>query len=243
MHFQPLHFDSLDSTNREAGDQARSGATEGVTIVADEQTAGRGRQGRSWTSKKGTGLYMSLILRPQVDARELTLIPLIAAIAVHEVLLKVFTIEADIKWPNDVLVDEKKICGILCEAVDTPLGLAVIVGIGLNLSGDAPENATSIEEESETPTSPDHLASLVVEQIDGNYRLVGADNPHILSEWSRRSSYADGKDVTVDLGIETFTGTTCGLEESGALRVRLSDDSIRIVQAGDVTRLRRSSAN
>src|SRR2546423_688195 len=130
MHFQLLHFDTLGSTNTEAADQARRGAPEGLTIVANEQTAGRGRQGRVWISPKGAGAYFSTILRPQIEPRDLTLIPLIAAVAVHEVLRKVFMIEADIKWPNDVLVNEKKICGILCETVETPVGLAVIVGVG-----------------------------------------------------------------------------------------------------------------
>src|SRR5689334_13471846 len=126
MDLTMLQFESLPSTNTEAADQARKGSDEGLCIVADEQTAGRGRQGRKWVSNKGCGLFMSIVLRPGVDAQQLTLIPLLAAIAVHEVLERDFTIDADIKWPNDILVGEKKICGILSEAVETSRGVAVI---------------------------------------------------------------------------------------------------------------------
>ena len=239
MDLQLIYYDSVGSTNTEAAKLAREGANEGLCVVADEQTSGRGRQGREWISKKGAGVYMSLILRPRCEARDLPLIPLIAAIAVHQILLYVLTIGGDIKWPNDILVDEKKIAGILCEAVDTPSGLAVIVGIGINMTACSAENATSIEEESDTPTRRDYLVLMIGTQIEKRLPLLGSDNTAILEEWSRRSSYAVGKEVSVVLGNEIFTGSTRGLEENGALRVRVADGSIRVVQAGDVTRLRR----
>src|SRR5436190_23483080 len=125
MIFNILHYDTLGSTNAEAADHARHGDVEGTCIVADEQTAGRGRQGREWISDRGSGVFMSLVLRPKLAMGDLTLIPLMAAVAVYDVLLKGYLIEADIKWPNDVLVNDKKICGILSEAVETTDGLAV----------------------------------------------------------------------------------------------------------------------
>lgn len=241
MHFQLLHYASLGSTNTEAADQARKGAAEGVTIVADEQTVGRGRQGRSWTSPKGTGAYFSTILRPQIEPRYLTLIPLMTAVAIYDALLTGWSIRPDIKWPNDVLVNDKKIAGVLSEMVDTPTGPAVIVGIGINLRDADPElNATSIEAESLTLVERDKVIADVHEQFSPLYDVLHNDHSRILDEWSRRSSYFEGLDVTVNLGNgESCIGTTSGLEENGALRVALSDASIKIVQAGDVTRLRR----
>jgi BirA family biotin operon repressor/biotin-[acetyl-CoA-carboxylase] ligase len=241
MHFQILRFDSLDSTNREAADQARRGAPEGVTIVADEQTAGRGRQGRNWTSTKGSGAYFSTILRPTVEARYFTLIPLLAAVAVHDALLEGWSIDADIKWPNDVLVDGKKICGVLSEMIDTPAGNAIILGIGINLRDVDPDlNATSIETHSTTPASRDDVVAAVHRRLAVLYDALHTSPGTIVEQWSRYSSYSNGMEVNVDAGHgEPFTGTTCGLEPNGALRVRLRDGSVRIVQAGDVTRLRK----
>src|SRR5882724_13282357 len=111
-----LRFDTVSSTNDVARDLAASGQPEGVCVIAREQTAGRGRQGRSWSSPPGEGLYISLILRPQVTASAAAMITLAAAVAVAETLTLDFQAAADIKWPNDVLVKGRKICGILVEA-------------------------------------------------------------------------------------------------------------------------------
>lgn len=240
MNFQLIHFDAIDSTNREAADRARNGADEGITIVADEQTAGRGRQGRNWISHKGDGAYFSTILRPSIEPRHFPLVQLMAAVAVHDALLEL-DIKSDIKWPNDILVSDKKICGILSEMIDALSAPAVVVGIGINLrNADVEMNATSIEIESGQQIGRDDLIARVQTQLGKRYIVFLADPVSILEEWSQRSSYAEGKEVKVDLGQnEMFTGTTCGLEENGALRVRVTGGSVRIVQAGDVTRLRR----
>lgn len=241
MQFRLLHYDSLESTNTEAADQARKGAIEGLTIVAEEQTAGRGRQGRTWTSAKGVGAYFSTILRPPIESGYYTLVPLMTAVAVYDALVKGWSIEPDIKWPNDILVGDKKICGILSEMIETPTGHAIILGIGINLRSADPElNATSIEAESSFPAGRDEVITAVQDQLATQYGILQDDPAATLREWSLRSSYFDGKDVSVDLGNgDSYTGNTSGLEENGALRVRLSDGSVRIVQAGDVTRLRR----
>jgi BirA family biotin operon repressor/biotin-[acetyl-CoA-carboxylase] ligase len=242
MHFQLIHYASLGSTNTEAADQARNGAAEGLTIVAEEQTAGRGRHGRSWVSQKGSGAYFSTILRPRIEPRYYTLIPLMAAIAVCDALVTGWSITPDIKWPNDVLVKGKKIAGVLSEMVDTATGHSVIVGIGINLRDADPElNATSIEAESSTSVERDQVISAVHKEFSTLYDALHNDPAVILEKWSRRSSYFEGLDVRVDVGNgETCIGTTNGLEENGALRVMLCDGSLRIVQAGDVTRLRRA---
>jgi len=158
MNITLLTFDTIDSTNTEALKQARLGADEGVCIVARQQTAGRGRHGRPWVSEKDAGLYFSIVLRPKIETQYLPLITLMTGVAVHDTLAE-FGITADIKWVNDLHVDGKKIGGILAETTDTPKGLAVIVGIGINLrsSNFPPEiadTATSMQEQQQMSVPP-----------------------------------------------------------------------------------------
>ena len=242
LDFRVLHFDSVESTNTAAADQARRGADEGLTVVADRQTSGRGRQGRNWSSRKHAGAYFSIVLRPQLDVRFYSLIPLMAAIAVAEALAK-WSIEADIKWPNDILVDEKKLCGILTEMIDTPHGNAVILGVGINLRDTDPKlNAAALDHLISTGISRDEVVAAVHRHLSPLYEELHADPQAIVNKWSRRSPYAEGLEVTVDLGNgETLIGTTCGLAENGALRVRMQDGSVYSVQSGDVHRLRKAA--
>jgi BirA family biotin operon repressor/biotin-[acetyl-CoA-carboxylase] ligase len=238
MNFTILRFDTLSSTNTAAADQARKGAPEGLCVVADEQTGGKGRQGRSWTSRKGSGVYMSLVLRPKIESKYLPLITLAAAVAVYDVLLKGFLIDPDIKWPNDVLVGGKKICGILAEAVESREGLAVVIGIGINLETPAAENATSIRAETSFPTSRDEVLEVVLHDLAKLYDLLCESPASIIEMWTERSSYAIGMDVRVSLSAGTVEGKTAGLDETGALRLKLVDGSKTVVHAGDVERLR-----
>jgi BirA family biotin operon repressor/biotin-[acetyl-CoA-carboxylase] ligase len=238
MKTHVLRFDTLDSTNTEAANQARQGADEGLCVVADEQTGGKGRHGRAWVSKKGSGVYLSIVLRPAIEPRYLSLITLAAAVAVYDILLKGFLIQPDIKWPNDILVDGKKICGILAEAVETECGLAVILGIGINIETPEHENSTSIKAESSFPALRDEIGEVVVDDLAKIYDELQIDPPAIIELWKERSSYFQGMSVEVALANDTFRGITDGLEETGALRVKLADGSVTVVHAGDVTRLR-----
>lgn len=244
MNFTILRFDSIESTNTEAANQARQGADEGLCAIARQQTAGRGRHGRTWVSKPDAGLYFSIVLRPKIDTRLLPLITLMAGVAVHD-LLSSYCLRPDIKWVNDVLVGEKKICGILAETVETSKGLAVIVGIGINLkSSNLPdeiaETATSIKSETGKTVEPNELAESLTHYFSYFYNILKEDggNQEILRHWQQRSTYFSGKYVRVTLSEGSFDGTTDGLEENGALRVKTADGSVTIVQAGDVERLR-----
>src|SRR5256885_8208376 len=136
MTLQPpiLRFDSIDSTNLEAMRQARAGAPEGLCIIAREQTAGRGRLDRSWHSPKDAGLYFSIVLRPALEMNLWPLLPLMSALAVSDALMKSCELSTDIKWPNDILASDRKLCGILAETVEAESGSAAIVGIGINLT-------------------------------------------------------------------------------------------------------------
>jgi len=243
MNFTILRFDTLDSTNTEAINQAKLGAAEGLCIVADQQTAGRGRHNRKWVSDEGGGLYFSIVLRPRLEARFLPLITLMAGVAVVDTLSE-FAIDSDIKWVNDVLVNDKKICGILAETVETAIGLAVIVGIGINLNstnfpGEIAETATSIETEV-GPIDRDEVLATLTRYLNYFYEILSAENgpSEIIREWQRRSSYFISKNVRVLVGAETIIGVTDGLESNGALRIRTNEGDVRIVQSGDVERLR-----
>lgn len=245
LHPVILRFDSLDSTNTEASRQAIRGASEGLCIVAREQTAGRGRQQRVWTSLKDAGLYCSLVLRPRLETRSWPLITLMSALAVGDAMLETFELKSDIKWPNDIHVDGRKVCGILSETVETAVGRAVIVGIGVNLKSHAETqelfvDAISVEEATGLLPDSESLLSSLISAMARRYmtlhQLDGREE--ILKEWTARSSYAEGMRVRVTLEDEILEGVTRGLASDGALRVQIDEGDIRLVHAGDVTALR-----
>jgi BirA family biotin operon repressor/biotin-[acetyl-CoA-carboxylase] ligase len=242
---QILRFESLPSTNLEAAKRASAGAAEGVCVVAREQTAGRGRLQRHWVSPKNAGLYFSIIIRPQFEQSIWPLLTLMAAVAVHDALLEASELATDIKWPNDILVNDKKLCGILAETVETPLGRAVVVGIGINLStGSFPPElesvATSVEAVCDQKPDLEVVLDALVRALALHYEVLKqADGPEeIIRQWCVLSSYSEGKLVRVSENNESFVGTTRGLQRNGALRVETDNGDIRIVRAGDVTAIR-----
>ncbi len=243
MNFTILKYDSIDSTNTEAINQAKRGADQGLCVVAREQTAGRGRLGRTWVSGKDAGLYFSLILRPTLEPQMLPLITLMTAVAVHHSIEKAFLIECDVKWVNDIHVNGKKICGILAETIETEKGLAVIVGIGINLksSNFPPELAeivTSIEAETGKITNIEFFLPVLTSFLEKYCDLLYRDAEKIRAEWSARSSYAFGKKVRVKVENETISGTTRGIEKNGALRLELETGEVRIIHTGEVEQVR-----
>jgi BirA family biotin operon repressor/biotin-[acetyl-CoA-carboxylase] ligase len=242
---QFVRFDSLPSTNVEAASRAVEGAPEGLCVVASEQTAGRGRLDRHWVSPKGAGLYCSIVLRPQFDQSLWPLLTLMAAVAVYDVLLKVYALGTDIKWPNDILVNDKKLCGILAETVDTPIGRAIVLGIGINLKNNSfsvqlDRVATSVEAAAGSYGDPQVVLEALVGSLAGYYLMLQQPRgpEEIVREWTTRSSYANGKRIRVANGDEILEGTTRGLESDGGLRIETDTGEIKIVRAGDVTNLR-----
>lgn len=237
-------FDSLESTNTEALRQARLGANEGTCIIAREQSSGRGRHGRTWVSPKNAGLYFSIVLRPRLQPQFLPLITLMAGVAVHD-MLQEYGMKPDIKWVNDVLVGDRKIAGILAEAVETEGGIAVVVGIGINLTSrsfppEITDTATSIEAALGILLVPEAAGGTLTKYLSYFYEILSSENGSatIIDEWRKRSTYFYGKPVRVALGDEVITGITDGLERNGALRLWRQDGSVAIIQAGDVERLR-----
>jgi len=240
-----LRFDSIDSTNLEAMRQAKAGAPEGLCIVAREQTRGRGRLDRSWQSPKDAGLYFSIVLRPQLEMSAWPLLTLMAALAVSDALRRTCDLRADIKWPNDLCVRDRKLCGILAETVDTEISPAAIIGIGINLNADSlpatvSDLATSVEAAIGNRPDPERVLEELVKAIGERYELLQSPSggEHTIREWCANSSYAIGRRVRISTAVDGFQGTTRGLESDGALRVETGDGQIRIVRAGDVTALR-----
>jgi BirA family biotin operon repressor/biotin-[acetyl-CoA-carboxylase] ligase len=232
-----LRFDSLPSTNTELARLASEGAAEGVAILADEQTAGRGRLQRAWSSPKGAGLYFSILLRPRIPVDHWPLITFMAALADGDALQEATGLRTDIKWPNDLLSGERKICGILSEAIETPAGRAVVVGIGINLTPSAFPEATSVLEATGVKPDREAILAALLSALTRWYSLLG-EREKIVTAWSSRSSYATGKVVQVKNGDETWQGTTCGVEPDGALRLRTINGEIKLIRAGDVHSLR-----
>jgi BirA family biotin operon repressor/biotin-[acetyl-CoA-carboxylase] ligase len=235
-----LRYDSLPSTNDLAREMAQSGESEGVAIVASQQTAGRGRQGRSWVSPPGLGLYVSLILRPSIEPADSPVIALAAAVAVQEMLEQVYCVASDIKWPNDVLARGRKICGILVEsAIEANKLLYAVMGIGVNLGqrdfpGELKETATSLFIESGQAIAPlDFLEQLLV-RLDDWYRRAIAEPAAVIARWEASSSYARNCSVRVEAADSIIEGTTRGLTPKGALKVELATGELREVVSGEL---------
>ena len=232
-----LRFESLPSTNTELARMASEGAEEGLSIVADEQTAGRGRLQRAWSSPKGAGLYFSILLRPAIPLEHWPISTFMAALAAGDALQESAGVHTDIKWPNDLLSDERKICGILSEAIETPAGRAVIVGIGINLTPSAFPEATSVAEATGVKPDREAILAALLSALTRWYSLLN-EREKIVAAWSSRSSYATGRLVQVNNGDELWRGTTCGVEPDGALRLRTVSGEIKVLRAGDVQSLR-----
>ena len=244
-----LRYESVTSTNSEVARLAVEGAEEGLAIVADEQTAGRGRLQRAWSSPKSAGLYFSILLRPRIAVERWPLITFVAALATSDALLEGGAVQTDIKWPNDLLANERKICGILAEAIETPAGRAVVVGIGINLTNNAfPPDligvATSVAHESSRPPERETILAALLNALARWYSLLhepdGAEK--IVAAWTSRSSYAADKLVQVTNGDEVLQGITRGLENDGALRLE-TRQGIQLIRAGDVTSVRPAKVN
>ena len=224
--------------------RAKAGAPEGLCVVARGQTRGRGRLERSWHSPKDAGLYVSVVLRPKFDLARWPLISLATALAVAEAIEKTRDLRVDIKWPNDILFNERKLCGILAETVETETGPAAIVGIGINLTEQSfpPElaTATSIESATGVRPNPELVLDELIRALKQRYERLSHDAgaEQVIREWCAGSSYAFGRRVRVSIAEEGFEGITRGLESDGALRVELDDGEIKIARAGDVTAVR-----
>jgi BirA family transcriptional regulator, biotin operon repressor / biotin---[acetyl-CoA-carboxylase] ligase len=235
-------LDSSPSTNADVSAAVREGAPEGLVIVAEAQTAGRGRRDRSWTTPPRAGLTFSVLLRPSFPAAGWGWLPLLAGLAVATSLRALSEVDVGLKWPNDVLVGERKLGGILTEVV----GTAVVVGIGLNVSLRAAElpvpTATSLAIEGSAVLDRDPVLRAVLREIERRYvdltRVAGDADASGLAADYRAACATLGRSVRVELpGPRVLEGTAVDIDADGRL-VLDSDGSRETVAAGDVVHVR-----
>lgn len=240
-----LTFRRVTSTNDVASALARGGAGEGAVVIAEEQSRGRGRMGRDWHSPPGTGLWFSIILRPSFEARESSTISLAAAVGVATALDRAYGVKAQIKWPNDVMVRGRKICGILTEGefIGNEVSF-VVVGVGLNIltrSVDFPvglrDTSTSLRLETGEEIVRTRVFSDVLASIEDRYiELCSSGFENIRRDILGRSMLV-GRLVKVTTGTGGIEGVAQDIDSSGALIVRKENGAVERILAGDVVRV------
>ena len=239
------HFFKTDSTNRVAMELAYAGEEEGAVILAEAQTEGRGRAGRKWHSEQGTGLYVTLLLRPRLSPVQAPLLTMLAGVSLHSAILAQTGLNTELKWPNDILIDGKKLGGILTEMHAEPSQVRfVIVGIGLNVNqekfpAELASIATSLRTESGKSHSRLELLVRLLREFETDYNRFLREGPsYVVGRFAEVSQFADGKRVRVDTGRDTYSGRTAGLSSDGLLLVKKDDGDTVTVVAGDVSEVR-----
>lgn len=237
-----ITLERVTSTNDIAWREALMGASEGTVVLAEEQTAGRGRMGRIWHSAPGTGLLMSVILRPEVDAQQAHLITVMGAVAVAQALRKYLRVQARIRWPNDITIKDRKVAGVLVEGRTLATGSVFVIGIGVNVNaqaGDFPpelrEAATSVAIELGHPVARLDVAQWTLLTLERWYRdFRSGDYGRIATVWRQLSSTLGRRVALLENGRE-FKGTVLDLSLEEGLIVRLDEGVTRIVHASTAT--------
>jgi len=237
------HFFKVDSTNTVAMRLAERGEPHGALVLAEEQTGGRGRAGRSWVSEKSTGIYCTILLRPPIPPAHAPLLTLVAGLAARDAAAEDLDSVPDIRWPNDLLVGGKKFGGILTEMHAEPDRIHyAVVGIGINVNqskmpAEIAEIATSLKIETRKSHSRLELLVRMLHHFNRYYeQFLASGAQPILRRFAEVSSYFRGKRVRISTHSETFTGTTAGLEASGVLRVARDDGKgTELILSGDVS--------
>ena len=238
-----IHLHEIDSTNDLAKELANYGASEGTIVIAETQTAGRGRLGRKWFSPRG-GLYFSIILRPKVRVKESVGLVFVAGLAVAEVLHENYGLNVATKWPNDVLVNGRKICGILSEMKTKGERVNyVVIGVGINANINVkkgfPEElktvATSIENELGRKVRLEELLKLLLEKLDILYEeFLEEGFLQVLKRWKEYASFL-GKEVEVTDEVKRLHGLALDVDDEGALIIKLENGTMKRVFVGDVS--------
>ena len=233
------HYEhTLTSTNLVLKDMAKQGAPHGSLCLCEKQTAGRGRMDRTWSSPEGQGVWLSVLLRPKMPAENAPVITFCCALAMAKAVRQVTGLDAQIKWPNDLVLRGKKLCGILLELGFDAQGYYVVAGTGLNIRAGAypPElahQATSIEEHGAVP----HRGAIVAKYLaalEDALAAVERDGFAGIAEDFRRTCITLGSQVNVIGTDAAFTGVAEDVDVTGALLVR-TEDGLRRVLAGDVS--------
>lgn len=240
-----FHFFKTDSTNRVAMELGYAGEPEGTVVLAEEQTDGRGRAGRNWHSERSTGLYFTLLLRPRLAPAQAPLLTMLAGLSAQAAIQAHAALAAELKWPNDLLLNGKKVGGILTEMHAEPSAVRfVIVGIGINVNqekfpAELAQVATSLRKESGKMHYRLELLVRLLAQFEADYnRFLREGAAFVVERFQNVSSFAKGRRVRVDSGAESYVGTTAGLSPEGLLLVVKDNGALMTVIAGDVSEVR-----
>jgi BirA family transcriptional regulator, biotin operon repressor / biotin---[acetyl-CoA-carboxylase] ligase len=233
----------IGSTNDRAMAAGQGGAAEGLCVVANRQMAGRGRLGRPWVSPPDVGLYTSILLRPKGPVSSLPLLTLVAGLAVTDAIHEVAALAPRLKWPNDVVLDGRKVAGILTELATSGSSVNyAVVGIGVNVNhgeDDLPPElragATSLFQHCGRRIARGMLAAAIYNALEGWYALFCEDRRETILEAGRLRSATLGRPVEVLAGTEAWRGQAVDMDPDGALLVRDASGALRRVVAGDVS--------
>ncbi len=252
---EAVYFDCLDSTNNHARELAAQGCMDGMTVISGQQTAGKGRLGRSWESPADKGIYMSVVLRPPLPPAETPVFTLAAAVAAAGAIAKTTGIAPGIKWPNDLVIEGRKVCGILLEmSSEMDRVNYIIIGIGINYSqdesdfpGELRDRATSLQSASEQveadggdlegtrESSRLDVIRALLRELDAAVQLILQDRGSQVLEMWRSKSITLGREVGFRLKNVEYTGTAVDLTADGKLVVNCTDGVRRELLSGEVS--------
>jgi BirA family biotin operon repressor/biotin-[acetyl-CoA-carboxylase] ligase len=217
---------------------AAQGEPEGLVVVADRQTAGRGRAGRAWHSASGSGLLFSVLLRPRKTPAEIPAFPLIIGLAVAEAIDEIAGVRSALKWPNDVLIDDKKVAGILMTSriMDETIDY-LNVGIGINVAGaDLPPDGTSLDISSSRFVDRDKLFEKILRRLDNAYAaFCNSGSGPFIHDWTAKVAYLNER-IEVESEGTKIEGIMRGVDDVGALLIETEDGSEMRIVAGELTR-------
>jgi len=237
------YYDEIESTNIEAKTLANSGAPEGTVVIAEVQTAGRGRLGRRWTSPAGKGLLFSALLRPELPMSDAHMLTLVAACAAAEAIESLADVAVSIKWPNDLFIGDRKVGGILLEVAGEQDEVDwIIVGMGVNVNTEYSElpvplrrTATSLKMVTGVEVDRSELLARLLMALDTHYRHGLCDGFESAVSGFRTRDYLLDRTVSVQTRDGAVVGQATGIDERGALLVQLPHRALRTFHSGDVT--------
>ena len=237
-----VYYDETDSTNNRAKDSGEKNGAHGTLFIADKQNAGTGRRGRAWESPSGKSIYMTILLRPQITPDKAPMLTLIMGLSVAEGIRKVSGAETEIKWPNDIVMNKKKVCGILTEmATEMEYVNYVVIGVGINVNQEyfsegIKEIATSLYEETGTVYQRSELIAAVLERFEKNYEMFLETGDLSAVRKAYDSILVNrGQEVKVLEPGNEYRAVAEGINKNGELIVRLSDGRQKNIFAGEVS--------
>lgn len=235
-------YDIVESTQNEAIKLINEGATSGTVVIAEEQRSGRGRLGRNWFSPTRTGIWMSLVVKPNIPIHRAPQLTLLTAVAAARGVEQITNVDVEIKWPNDLLINGKKVCGILTEMQADPDKInAVIIGIGLNVNQqefplELKEIATSLSKETNNTFSRIEIISSILHEFHWLYEEFVKNGFSIIKPLWEAKCHTLGKKITATTMQEEITGIALGIDDDGVLLLRDENGKIHKIYSGDISK-------